>query len=733
MAMLRVCSIAAMMAASCVVTSLTAHAAGATLEEVVVTAQRIEQNLQKVPVAVTAFSGEFLQSRQVVDFEQVVLHTPGLNITTATRTLSQPVMRGGSSDEDAPGVDLAVGLFVDEVYLGRNIDFSFDLFDLERIEVLRGPQGTLFGRNVTGGLINVKTKDPTHELAGRGEVVFGEDDRLDLRGVLNVPIIDQRLAARLTFSSRDADGAIPNANGPDLLQDDQQSFRGKLLFTPNEEITFLLTGHYLRDRSKGVARDIIAFGENLLPALASQVNLDEREANVDAAGGYDRKIFGISGILHWHTAMGDFTSITAWHENRSDLDDIDVDATPALILGGPGRNKAEQFTQELRHTYTSDDGRFRWIGGLYYLNTDFHRTEFVNQIPFPGSFLSIIGVPPIGGTFGPSGFFDQRIETDSYAVFGQVTYGPPAIEGLRLTFGARYTYDEKTGFTADSGVIEAFSVDVADDWNGFTPKFVIDYDLTESAMTYFSVARGFKSGGFGATTTRAEALEGFDPEFVWSYEWGVKSRFLQDRLQANIAVFYADYDDLQFRSGTVGTASFVGNAGKASIGGVEAEFQLVPAENLDLFVTYAYQDGEYDELVIGTTDFSGNRLALTPKHSLSLGGELVLPLRGIGNMVVNADYQYKSKAFLDPENTAGAIQKIDGIVNASIGLEFLDGKARLSLFGKNLTDETFITRANSLGVFLGQVDFAGAPPFAQVLTGSFNEPRRWGVSLSYDF
>jgi|TARA_Y100000310_G_scaffold340882_1_gene438175 iron complex outermembrane receptor protein len=704
------------------------------LDEVTVTAQRIEQNLQVVPIAVRAFSGDFLQNRQAVDMEQVVMYTPGLNITTAARTLSQPVMRGGSSDEDAPGVDLAVGLFVDEIYLGRNIDFSFDLFDLERVEVLRGPQGTLFGRNVTGGLINIKTKNPTtDEVLGRGEVIFGENNRFDIRGALNVPIVDDLLATRIVVSSRNADGAIPNANGPDLLQDDQDSFRGKLLYTPNDDITFLLTGHHLRDKSIGVARDIIGFGENLLTELASIIDLDKRKANIDAAGAYDRTIWGLSGLLDLHIGFGDLTFISAWHENRSDLDDIDVDGTPELILGGPSTNLAKQFTQEIRHTYTSDNGSIDWIGGLYYLNVDFARTEFVNQIPFASSFLNIIGVPPIGGPFGPSGFFDQRIETNSYAVFGQFTYAPPMVEGLRLTFGGRYTNDEKKGYTADSGVIDLFNVDVSDDWSAFTPKFVIGYRLNEKVFSYFSATRGFKSGGFGATTTQAEALEGFDPEYVWSYEFGLKSRFLEDRLQANIAMYKADYTDLQFRSGTVGTSSFVGNAGEGSTKGVESEFQFLPVENINLFLNYTYQDGKYNELVIGTTDFSGNDLPLTPEHSLSLGGEFRRPLRNIGDLIFMADYQYKSKAYLDPENSAGAVQEVDGIINASISLKFLDSKARISLFGNNLTDEIFITRANSLGVFLGQVDFDSDPPFAQVMAGSFNEPRRMGVSLLYEF
>lgn len=701
------------------------------LDVVVVSAQRVKQELQKVPVAVSVFTGEFMQTRQVVDFENLVVYMPGLNVTTATRTLSQPVIRGASSDDDAPGVDLAVGLFVDDVFLGRNIDFSLDMFDIERVEVLRGPQGTLFGRNVTGGLLNIQTKNPTYELGGSAEVTLGSHNRRDFRGVLNAPLIDDKIALRMSVSSRNADGAIPNRNGPDLLQDDQDSFRGKLLYTPNDSFRLLLAGHYLRDRSIGVPRDIIAFGENLLPSLAGMVDLDERVANVDAAGGYDRTVWGISARVEWDISFGELTSITAWHENHSDLLDIDVDATPALILGGPGTNDAEQLSQELRHSYTSEDGRLSWIGGLYYLDVDFARTEFVNQIPYPGSFLGLIGLPPIGGSFAPAGFFDQRIETRSHSVFGQLTYA--LHDKLRLTVGGRYTRDEKEGFTADSGVIQRFNVDVAGEWSAFTPRFAVDYDLSEDVLLYASATRGFKSGGFSSTTTRAEALEGFAPELAWSYELGLKSRFLDDRLQANIAAFTADYEDLQFRSGTVGTSSFVGNAGKASITGIESEFQWVATDRLFLFLNYAWQDGEYDELMIGTTDYSGNALALTPENSLSTGLSLLLPLGRLGDLTFRGDYQYKSATFLNPEQTPGAVQKIDGLVNASVSLEFLDGRAQLTVFGKNLTDETFITRANRLSPFLGRVDFSQSPPFAHVMTGSFNEPRRWGVSLSYQF
>jgi iron complex outermembrane receptor protein len=198
-------------------------------------------------------------------------------------------------------------------------------------------------------------------------------------------------------------------------------------------------------------------------------------------------------------------------------------------------------------------------------------------------------------------------------------------------------------------------------------------------------------------------------------------------------VYRADYTDLQFRSGTVGTSSFVGNAGEASITGVESEFQLVATKDLFLFLNYAYQNGEYDSLMIGETDYSGNSLALTPKHSLSLGISHLVPVGSFGDLIFRGDYQYKSEAFLSPEHIPGAVQKIDGLLNASVSMEFLDGKAQLTVFCKNITDETFITRVSSLGVFLGQVDFSQPKPFADVLAGSFNEPRRWGISMSYQF
>lgn len=707
--------------------------AAPTLEEVVVAAQRVQQNLQDVPIAVTAYSGNFLQSRQVVDFDQVAVRTPGLNVTAAFRTQVQPVIRGANSDEDAPGVDLAVGLVVDEVFYGQPIDFSFDLFDIEGVEVLRGPQGTLFGRNVTGGLINIRTKNPVDELEGRVELVAGEDNRLDLRAALNIPIVKNVLSSRITVSSRNSDGAIPNASGPDLLQEDETSIRGKVLFTPNDSLSILIKGEYLRDKSVGIARDIVALGENLLPALASQVDLDPRKASIDGGGAYDRLIKGVSGIITLDTNIGEFSSVTAWRDNRSDLTDADADATPVLILGGPVENDSDQFSQELRHTYTSADGQFLWIGGVYYQDLNYSRTEFVNQIPFPGSFLAIIGLPPIGGEFGDPGFFRQDMETKSHAVFGQITYSPKGLQGLNLTAGARYTKDKKKGFTQDTGIIQPFLVDVSGKWDAVTPKFVVDYKFDEDIMGYVSATRGFKSGGFSSTTTRDNALAGFAPEYVWSYEGGVKSRFLDDRLQMNLALFAADYKDLQFRSGTVGTESFIGNAGKGSIKGIEAEFQFIPKKHIFLFLNYSYQDGKYDELMISGSDFSGNRLPLTPKHSVSVGAEYEVHVPNIGHLIFNADYQYKSSAFLEPENHRDTAQKIDGIINASVSLEFLQGQGKVSLFVNNLTDEVFITRANRLGVFLGEVDLSQTPPFAQVVAGSFNTPRRWGVSLSYNF
>jgi len=703
------------------------------LEEVVVTATRKQRNLQEVPISVTALSGDFLRDRQLVNFEEIVTQTPGLNLTSATRTLTQPVIRGGSSDDDAPGVDLAVGLFVDDVFLGRNVDFSFDLFDIERVEVLKGPQGTLFGRNVTGGVINVVTKNPEDEFLGRVEVVVGSDSRFDFRGMLNVPIVDNKLAARFAVSTRNAGGTIDNLSGPKLDQEDQQSFRGKLVWHANDDVHVLIGTNYLRDRSFGIPRDIVNLSENLLPALAATFNPAKDITNIDAAGEYDRTVWGLSGKVHWHTGFGDLDIITAWYDNESDISDIDVDGTPELILGGPGTNDVEQFSQEIRHSYTSQDGRFDWIGGLYYLDIDYSRTEYVNQIPFPGSFLYIIGVPPIGGSHGPPGAFAQTINTKSYAVFGQLTYSPVGVDGLSFTLGGRFTKDEKSGTTSDTGVIEEFDINVSDSWDAFTPKFGVNYAFNDDVMMYLSATKGFKSGGFSATTDAASAATPFNEEFVWSYEAGLKSRLLEDRLQANVAVFFADYTDLQFREGTVGTASFVGNAGAAELFGIELEIRAMISGGLFVYANYVYQDSEYTNLDIGGTDLSGNELPLTPENSLTFGFDATRQVTGNVDLTLAADYQYKSETFLNPSNFTDATQEVDGLINASLSLASIASGLRVSIFVKNLTNEQFVTRANRLGVFLGNVDFSQGPPFAQVVAGSYSRPRTYGISLSYDF
>lgn len=692
--------------------------------DIVVTANKREQSLQKVPIAITAFDESGIREARIENFRDVVLRIPNFYADSVSRTQTSIAMRGAGSLEDSPGSDQAVALFVDEVYVGENSGLDFDFFDVERIEVLRGPQGTLFGRNVMGGAVSIVTRKPTAEPTASVEASFGRFNQLDVRGMVGGALVGDSLMGQLAFSSKNSNGYARNIfTGERQEQDDTQSIRGKLRFNPDDAFDLNLTVNYMRDKSKGIARKLTG---DVPASLNQPLDLDVTQQNMD--GGYDREASGVTLRMDYQLPIGTITSISAYRSGNHKTN-VDLDATPFEIAEFKlQQNRIKQYSQELRLGGTA--GNVDYVFGIYYLDVKLRRNEFLVVEGYPGSLFDEIAP---GGTAAPEGR-GQYINTTSYAGFGQFTWN--VTDRLRLTGGARYTWEKKRGQTyclQDGILCSAYVLDVGDKWRAFTPKATIDYDIGERAMVYATVARGFKGGGFASDfPDAASAIAGgsFDPEKAWSYEAGIKARWFDNKLQTNATIYRVDYSDLQVRQ-INGPFTIVGNAGKSRVKGAELEVIVRPADGLEIFGNYAYTDGKYKSLVLEGDDYSGNSLILTPKNAFTVGGSYRAEFEEGASLTLRGDVLYKSTSYLDVSNDPALTARYGGVVNLSATYVFPGEKWELSLFGKNVTNVRTMSTAQDYSVFFLSGDQLAAGQ--KVVATSYNRPATYGVSLRWKY
>lgn len=696
------------------------------IDEIVVTAQKFQQDLQKVPIAVSVFGSDELLRARIATFEDIALRSPAFSFFKLNKTQVTPALRGASSIIDAAGADQPVAIFLDEVFLGSTGDFELDFFDLERIEILRGPQGTVFGRNSTGGAINVVTTPPSDEFSAVAQGTVGNFGRFDTKGSLTGPL-GEGVSGRLAFSSRQSDGWVRNVvSGRKLEEDDQLALRGQLRVQPHDRLDVILAGDWLQDDSFGQQRDLIGATPDF-----TVVTPGREKNDLDTDGGYDRTISGGSLRVKWDAGHGTLTSVTGYRLNDSSMSQ-DGDGTPVPGIVLQRAWDISTFTQELRWN-SSGDSQLQWLAGIYFFDQSASRVENYGIDADPASFIGTLAGGALNNTRNR---IFQDVDTTSYAAFGQLTYA--ATDRLNLTLGGRYTTEEKdglSGVSGDPGLFQddqPFTVFYDESWDAFTPRFGADFSMTPEALLYVTVSRGFKSGGFAVEGSNEDAFSTpFDPEFALSYEVGTKTRWLDDRLQVNTAVYYVDYDDLQVQTIDEGTGRFfVANVGSASSTGVEVELLAQPTPSLRLGLTYAYLDAEFDDFVLAGEDLSGNIPPLSPETTLNGSAEYTFGFAA-GDLTVRADYLYKSEIFFDASNftVPGNLSRFDGVVNASLGFTTASRAWEIVVWGKNLTDEEVALQATPNGVFNLEVDrFLGGEQSYGVV---WNEPRTYGVTVTW--
>lgn len=700
------------------------------IADIVVTARKQSESLQDVPMSISAVSGKDLESAGYTELNDVARLSGNVFFEAADRSKPQIYIRGvGTRSYDA-GSDSSVGIFVDGVYLGRFGAMDMDLMDVERVELLRGPQGSLYGRNTIGGAISVVTRDPSSTLEGKisselGASDIGGDWLYSLGASVSGPIAGDDVRGSLSVARRYRAGyqpvSVANIRGG---SEDAWSGRGKLMFKLGDATLRLAADYAHLDGPPLVLvpNQLGGAGDNpgaLTPGFVAPAEpADPYRLAMDVQGqGIVKETYGGSAQLNVPFGAFELTSITALRKLKlTERDDLDGTTLPfqVYLAGEDGK----QFSQELRLNYQSDT--LKVLLGAFYSREDVNRTETIDF--GPASLLSALVAPaPLRWDFG------VNLKAKSYALFGQLQWEP--VEKLSLTLGGRYSWDEKAvAFDTKTTVpivISNYSTALSRKWHSFDPSVSLSYKFTDDVMGYVSYTSGFKSGAFQfIAVSPAIAQQVAEPESVDSFEAGMRTTLLDRHLRLNAAVFSMDYKNLQqLRLIPIGggvSRILIGNAGSSRIRGFEMEGRAVFDSNWSLDFSYGYLDAKFKDYVFNAAlDFSGNRMQRAPKHTLSLGLNFEAQT-GLGDLTTRIGYAYRSSIFfeadnnlIDPQSSEGGL----GLWDASLNLK--NGNWTVGIWARNLTDERYRRQVlNSTG---------------NAQRGIWAEPRTFGARVSYDF
>lgn len=727
-----------------------AVAASDQLNEVVVTATRRAESVQAIPVSITAISGEDLVGAGVSQTRDLVGLAPNLTQQGSfARTAPSFFIRGIGTTQFNPNANSKVGVYVDDVYLNSPAVQGAQLFDVDRVEIARGPQGYLFGQNTTGGLVRAITNRPK---LGAGftadtELTIGSLGQLDPQASLGFDT-GSHSAARLSLYDQNREGPQRNTLlGTRDGRTNVLAWRAQWLWKPVDDVELLLAVHGSRDRSDLVPYKQVGLidpatgGACANPAPGSgcidpfgysdsanfhegRYDIARQHAWVDASGA--------SATLNWQLPAFTLTSVSAVERNTSRIAE-DTDASPNDVLRASYFGHPRQFSEEIR--LTSPEQRLRWIAGLYYFHEDLDSTvEFAAPGFGPSVFTGVSGVPEGAGQI-------SSMKTDSYAGFGNIDFA--ATDRLKLSLGLRYTHESKdlhyaayindvSGFTpttfvsghliSDTAIVQTIDFPAKRDWNNVSGRASVSYTLTDGVLAYASFSRGFNSGNYngGAFFDQAEATL-VNPEILKSYELGLKTE-LAGRVRLNVDTFYYDFKDQQvfiLASGSGGTPfQQLSNAAASSLYGAELELAWKPTAAWFVQVGAGYTHSRFDRFdsAIGG-DLSGNTLPSAPKANVNALVRYEVPTRA-GTLAVEIDGKYQGNQFFSVNNDPVLRQGAYSTQNARISLTSPDERYSLTAWCRNLSNKDYLVGAYDLRAF----------GWDQWVIG---DPRTYGVTLQY--
>ncbi|ABD27582.1 TonB-dependent receptor [Novosphingobium aromaticivorans DSM 12444] len=737
--------------------------------EITVIARRREERLLDVPIAISALSTEALDKAGAKDLSGVQGAIPNVNIVQGRGSASSAnfYIRGIGQPDALQTFDPAVGVYVDGVYLSRIQGALLNLFDVQRVEVLRGPQGTLYGKNTIGGAVNVVSKKPDlNDLRGEASITYGRFDEVTAKGYVSAPLVADKLALSVAGVYDDRDGIVTDpATGRKYNDRNNLSGRAILRAQPTDTVEVLISGDYTRQRNS------LTMGQATAPLIGFDYNADfsavtpfviapaatgewDYKASSSFAGDKGQKLdhWGVSGTIN--VDLSDtlqLVSISAYRKLKTDFF-VDIDATTAEVGDVFVGTRQHQFSQELQLKLDAD--KLKGVLGVYYLNE--HVTS--HQEAYADSYLRYVGTP-----LNFLRTIDDEQDTKSYAAFGQLTYD--FTDAVSLTGGLRYTRETKEYFrtttaTTSSPIFPAlvikgtftFPTNLPAPYNtldsvtyeAWTPSATLSYKPSRNTMLYGSVSRGFKSGGFNGRVNGlgdvTQVVDGttvvvptFKPETVWTYEVGAKGSFLDGRVNISGAAFYSDYANFQARVGGGNTGinggSFpVLNAGKLRIQGFEFDVNVRPADPVTLFASVGYLDADYKEFNDGrrAPAFSCNptgakvtcKPAFAPPLTLRAGGEYRVPL-GDATLSLGGDVRFVDKHYLSVDNRPGLTE---------------DGYLIGNLYAQVDFDKFYLRGAvRNVGNTLYKTDGQEFSSVGNIQTVYYGDPRTWNVTLGVRF
>jgi iron complex outermembrane receptor protein len=682
-----------------------------TLQEVMVTAERRSTNLQETPLAISAFGGDDLKIRSINDPSDLQYLVPGLTVGTKGQ-IARITMRGIGMENvlgGSIGGDPGVSYNVNGVVYARPQMARPGFFDVERVEVLRGPQGTLYGRNATGGSINIITRQPTATHTANADLTVGSRGLMQFEGGIGGPLKGDDILGRIAIRTSDEDGDLKNVQtGGRVGSISERSVRGSVLLNPDGALKLLLDADYYQNHGTApsfIMANNVTGGTTPGEALGGRLLTDQRHVDYNTDGYNVANIWGTSAKLTWDLGGPSLSSLTSFRRMYVN-EGQDLDGSGGRFANTNFRyNHSHQLSEELQLS-SNPDSKLQWVLGGFYFDEDSDAAQQFEFYTFKALFNS-------GGT----------VKSTSYAGYGQATY--PVLERVNLTLGGRYTVDRKEmteffSFGANGGV-----ADNSETWNAFTPRVSVDWKISDAAMVYATFAKGFKSGGFNVGALQANA---YDPETVRSYEAGAKLRLLENSVQLNAAAFHYDYANLQVNQ-LVGLVAALRNAAQSDIDGVEVELAARVADVANFNVTYAYLDATFNNFfntenafpALGLQNLAGNPLPRSPKHSLNVGAEYTASV-GTGTLTTRADWSYKSQMYFSEFRRDSVGQPSYSLLDMSLTYAPGDERYYASVFGTNLTDEKVWTNVSVNTAVLG---FTRAT--------DINTPRTFGVRGGYRF
>ena len=762
------------------------------LEEIVVTAQKREQSLQDVPLSVQAISADKLEQNSVSSISDISNLAPGVSFSNIDDG-GNLAIRGVGTEALGVGLEQSTAIYIDGVYQ-PSISAIADLVDIAQIEILRGPQGTIFGRNAAAGAISIRTNAPTDVLEGSVKIGAGSDDLRTVQGVLNLPLSDT-LLTRTSVTYRERDGWQSNtdmADGPDLYEQEKHSIRSRIQWLASDDVTVELSlDHAKQD---GTAGGLVVEEVGTLDPTAGFDTTHKLDGSLASGSGtyndalgnllsikprLEREISGAAVNVEWD--INDEYSLlsTTSYRYSSEKGSDHVGGNFSVAAGslpytagyvGYADSKFETYSQEFRLSYSNDS--IDWfIGANYYTSK---AQEGINYaLPAVGwAYFGASGGTTPGdlalGTLGAAQSY-SNVKTESYALFGDVIF--ELTEKLNMTVGARYSYDKKEVDWNDvqqvagqtPGAEQLFYPDIVngitqdgtnrlaeakDDWNDVSGRLVFDYQVAEDATLYAGVSQGYKSGGFNTElSSGGDPVASFDKEKSTNYEIGLKSTWMEGRLLANVSAFLTDYKDYQFQVAEPGSIAAVNLGADAEVMGVELEFAFQATENLTLSLSSSYLDTEYMDDVsvsgVGGTAYAvreGQDLARASKFSTIASADYLYPLGDVGNLRLNTTYSYSesyrlSNADVEGLQGNGLVFEESDLMSGSYGIL----NARIGL---ESADERWT--ASIWGTNLTDAEYRDSSGigFASAVYGDLggtmksytrNEPRMVGVDFSYAF